>query len=201
MNSQIRTTMRLNSEPPSQLSHVRRPGRFLIPIGTFSIGLIFGIIGVMLYLLSISGNGHILATPLPPQSKDILIQIGPIYINHLVEKDLREAGMDYVSNVQVTLATGDQLTIDGDDQIFLGVTRHFTIVVQPTIENCQLNMHVLHADLAGITITGFVANFEGQIDQQLQNSLSSLPKGFTYCKTSVRTDSQGLYITYSAKPS
>src|SRR2546426_677611 len=54
--------------------------------------------------------------------------------------------------------------------------------------------------LSGIPITGFVSNFESQLNQQLESGPSNLPKGFVYCKTSVRTDPQGVYITISATP-
>src|SRR6266567_9396532 len=107
------------------------------------LGLVLGGAGVMIYLLTISGGNSVLATPLPPQTNDINAQVGPLYITRLVEKNLKAAGMNGVSNISVTLATGDQLTIEGDDQLFLGVTRHFTIVAQPIVEDCQLKMHIL----------------------------------------------------------
>jgi len=104
------------------------------------------------------------------------------------------------SHVQVTFERGDRMIINGDDQIALGFTGHFTIVVQPLIASCRLKIHVLQANLAGIPITGFVAMFEDQVNQQLQSKPATLPSGFVYCETSVRTDPQGLYLTVSAKP-
>jgi len=201
MDAQSHATIKLPPKPTlPQRPRARRILRFLILLLALLLGLILGVTGVMLYLLAISGNNSVLATPLPPQTNDISVQIGPLYITRIVEKDLQAAGMNGVSNVAVTLATGDQVTIEGDDQLFLGVTRHFTIVAQPIVEDCQLKMHILHADLSGIPITGFVSNFESQLNQQLESGPSNLPKGFVYCKTSVRTDPQGVYITISATP-
>src|SRR5438094_7969932 len=121
MNAESDATIKLSPEPaspgPSRSGKLRR---WLIPLIAFLLGLIFGVTAILLYLLAISGNYSALATPLPPQTSDISLQVGPAYITHLIEKDLRHAGLEGVSNVRVTLATGDQLTIDGDDQIFLG---------------------------------------------------------------------------------
>jgi hypothetical protein len=201
MDAQSHATIKLAPEPTSpQQPRARRILRFLMPLLALLLGLVLGVTGVMIYLLAISGDNSLLATPRPPQTNDISAQVGPLYITRLVEKNLKAAGMNGVSNVNVTLATGDQLTIEGDDRLFLGVTRHFTIVVQPVVQDCLLKMHILHADLSGIPITGFVSNFEDQFNQQLQSDSSSLPKGFVYCKTSVRTDPQGVYITISATP-
>ena len=201
MDIQNQATIKLSPKPASpQPPRSRGIFRRLVPLLAFLLGLIVGIAGVLIYLLAISSDRPPLTTSLPPQTNDISIQVGPLFITRLVEKDLRAAGLSGISNVHVTLAIGDQMTIDGDDQLFLGISRHFTIVVQPVVNDCQLSMHILHADLAGIPVTGFVSNFESQGNQQLQGNPSNLPSGFTYCKTGVRTDPQGLYITISATP-
>jgi hypothetical protein len=187
------------SAPLPQQPRRSRKRQLIIPAITFLAGITFGLVAVLIFLLGISGDRQSVSTPLPPQTSDLVAQAGRAYITHLVERDLRASGMGNVQNVQVTLEKGDQITIEGDDQLVV-FTRHFVIVVQPFIEDCQLKMRVLHADLAGIPITGFVASFEGRINQELQAKSGSLPSGFEYCKTSVRTDPQGLYITFSAKP-
>jgi hypothetical protein len=108
-----------------------------------------------------------------------------------------------ISNVAVDLALGDQMTINGDDGFSLlgiGVTKHFTIVVQPYVSNCVLQIHVVHADVSSIPVTGFVQSFESHINQQLQQKPSGLPKGFQYCTTGVRTTPAGMFVTYSAVP-
>lgn len=165
------------------------------------VGIIVGIAATMLVALSIGGKRPVLATPSSTQGADIIIQVGITYISHLVTNDLKSSGLVNASNIQVTMVQGDLMTINGDEDIAFGITRPFTIVVQPLINKCQLQMHVISANLAGISLTQLVANFEGRIDQELQSKDSALPSGFTYCKTSVRTDPQnGLYITFSAKP-
>ncbi len=176
---------------------IRRIG---ISIITFLLGLVIGVMAVVIFLLAISGDGRVLPSSLPPSSSDITVQVGPMFLTHLVEKELPASGIGGVQNVQVTLVRGDQVAISGDTHIILNLTRRFTIVLQPLINACQLKLHVLHADVAGITVTEFAANFENRINQQLQSNSSNLPAGFVYCKTGVRTDPQGLYITFSAKP-
>ncbi len=199
-----RHTIRLEPEPvtnplPPQKS-TQRISTIIIPSVTFLLGAIFGVMSILLYALSISGTVQPLVPVPPPQSNAIKVQVGPIYLTQLVERDLRSSGMGNVSNVIVNLSQGDQMTINGDDQVIFGLTRPFTIVIQPLIDSCQLKVRVLHADLSGISITGFVSNFENQINQQLESKSPNLPAGFIYCKTSVSTDRQGLYLTYSAKP-
>ncbi len=108
-----------------------------------------------------------------------------------------------VKNVQVQLAQNGQINVFGDDVldvVGIPVTKHFKLTLQPYISSCQLKVHVIHADLSGIPVTGFVANFENQINQQLVVNLSKLPGGFTYCATSVHTAVQNLVVTYSAHP-
>ena len=193
-------TVRLAPEPAPQKPRRRRIGCFVIPGITFLLGILLGVTAIGLYVLSISANRTALSTPQPPQSSDIVVQAGPAYITHLVDRGLKNSGIVNASNVQVTLQSGDRMTINGDDQLAFGFTRHFTIVIQPVIASCQLKIHVLQADLGGIPITGFVVLFEDQINQQLQSKPTTLPVGFVYCETSVRTDPQGLYLTVSAKP-
>jgi hypothetical protein len=186
--------------PVSRWPRRRRLRDTVIPIVTFLLGIVVGVVAIVLYALSISGNGQVLSTPSPPQSSDLVIQVGPAYITHIVDTNLRAAGLVNASNVRVTLGGGDQMTIGGDYQLPFGLSRHFTVVLQPLIASCQLKVHVLQADLGSIPITVFVAAFEGQINAQIQSKPLNLPGGFEYCQTSVRTDPQGLYVTISAKP-
>jgi hypothetical protein len=166
---------------------------------TFLLGVVFGAVFMVLYALSLSGGAPVLAQPPPPESSAIRLQIAPAYITQLVTRDLHSIAVDSVSNVSVTLAAGDQLTVNGDDQLLFGLTRPFSIVIQPFVSACQMKVHVLHATLSGIAITGFVRNFEGQIDQQLAHQPTNFPSGFVYCQTGVSTQPQGLYLTYSAR--
>lgn len=86
------------------------------------------------------------------------------------------------------------------DMLGLTITRQFTITLQPFIQNCKPRIRVLHADMQGIPITGFVASFEDQINQQLQFKTSDLPPGFVYCATSVQTTNNTLEVGFSATP-
>ncbi len=209
----IDPTVRLPPEVPPRsprFARIRtrlrsRTGRIILPSLTFLLGILIGVGAILLYALSIAGDGQILITSTSHEAGDIIVQVGPAYITHIVASDLQSSGLPgQVSNVKVTLARGDQITITGDDQFTLllgvGVTKHFTVVVQPLVNDCQLQMHVLHADLQGIAVTGFVANFEGQVNQQLQVKPTNLPKGFVYCATAVRTDPKEVFVTYSATP-
>lgn len=205
------TTMKLPPEPPPlppRLARIRawlrsRKGRVIFPIATFAIGMATALLIVLLVLLSLSKDVPLISMP-GASAGDIVIQVGPGYITHLVAQDLLTAGLPgTVKNVQVTFARGDQMNIDGDDQfsiVGIGFTRHFTINLQPYVRNCQLQVHVLHADLSGIPVTSFVASFESQINQQLLVKTTDLPQGFTYCNTGVRTDPTGLFVIYSATP-
>jgi len=191
-------------------SWLRGPsGRVVVPGVAFVLGLGVGVVALLLYALSLSTEGRVLVTPLPPPGGDIIVQVGPAYITRLLDRNLRNSGLPgNVENVRVSLADSDrihsaQMTITGDEKISaLGIdaTRPFTIVVQPFLRACWLQVHVLHADFSGVTVTGFAATFEGQINQQLEMNPGGLPAGFQYCATNVRTKPQGLFLTYSATP-
>ncbi|MDQ6660855.1 MAG: hypothetical protein M3Z24_07810 [Chloroflexota bacterium] len=177
-----------------------RIGRGLLGLLLFLLGLGLGVGGTLLYALLIAANGQALITPAPSHGGDIVLQVDAGYIAHLVQEDMQSAGLPgTIKNVGVKLASGDQMTITGDDDLGLLGVKHFTLVIQPIISNCQVQIHVLHADLGGIPVTGFVGLFESQVNQQLQLKTDGLPKGFTYCMVAVRTDPKGLFITMSAK--
>lgn len=194
-------TSRLNRLRALTSSRMRR---VLLACIFFLFGLLCGIVGIFVLLLGVSSDNAAVVNPSPPATNGIVVQVGSAYITKLVSNALKTSSLPgSIQNVQVTLANGDQATITGSDQISvlgIGMTRHFTVVIQPYVSSCQLHVHVLHADLGGIPVTGFAAAFEGQINSQIQVNLSKLPRGFTYCTTSVRTDLQGVYVTYSATP-
>jgi len=186
-----------------------RAERIVIPGIAFIFGIGIGVVGLILYTLVIASERRVVVPSLSSPGGDIIVQVGPAYITHLVNTDLRQSGLPgNVENVQVMLADSDrihraQMTITGSEQIStLGIemTSPFTVVVQPYIEDCQLKVNVLHADFSGITVTAFAASFEGQINQQLVMNPGILPTGFKYCLTNVRTRPQGLFLTYSATP-
>jgi hypothetical protein len=184
-------------------------GRVVIPGIAFIFGISIGVAGVILYILSIAGEGQVVVTPLPPAGGDIIVQVSPAYVTNLLNMNLRSSGLPgNVKNVGVMLADSDQIhraqmTISGSEQISglgIGITSPFTVVVQPYIDGCQLKVNVLHADFSGITVTSFAATFESRINEQLAMKSATLPAGFQYCLTNVRTKPQGLFLTYSATP-
>lgn len=180
-----------------------RTGRVVFPIVTFVIGMLTTLLIVLLVASSLGGDRAVVNNP-TVSGGDIVIEIGTGYISHLVAQNLQTAGLPgTVKNVQVTLASGDQITVQGDDQfslLGLNFTRQFTVNLEPYTSNCQLQVRVTHADLSGIPVTSFIADFEGQINDQLRVNTSSLPSGFSYCDVGARTTPSGLFITYSAVP-
>ena len=182
----------------------QRPGRvrhIIIPLITLLLGVAIGIAALFIY--GLSGDGQVLPVPGPGKS-DISVVADKAFLTSLITRKLGESGLPgTLENVQVDLANGDQLTINGDDSfnmVGIGLTKHFTIVVQPYISNCSPQIHVVHADLSTIPVTGFAAQFESYINQQLQTKPTSLPQGFQYCATSVSTQAAGMFLTYSAIP-
>lgn len=181
-----------------------RAGRIISLCLVLLLGILVGVSGMVVLVFAFSADNAPVANPPAPGSSAIVVQIGQAYITHLVSNALQSSGLPgTVQNVQMTFANGDQLTITGDDVIGVlgvGISHHFTIVLQPYVSACQIQVHVLHADLGGLTMTQFATVFEGQINQQIQVNTSKLPKGFTYCTTSVRTDTSNVYVTYAATP-
>ena len=175
-------------------------GRFISLSLVFLVGIVCGSLVTVLYGLTISGTRGAVNTPNPPQTSDFIVQVDRAYITHAVALGLNNSGMGNASNVQVTMATGDQMTITGNDEIAFGVSTPFQIVLQPIIVSCQLQIHIMQVSVGTIGITQIAATFENQANQQLKTSSNALPSGFTYCKTSVRTDPQNMYITFSATP-
>ncbi len=190
---------------PGSRPSKRRPWLHpLLFVGTFLLGLLLGGAAVFFYALSIATEGQAVSSSTSSGSGAIMIQVNTTFITQLVEKNLRSSGMPgTVSNVQVVLVHKGPMTVTGDDELSLlgvGVSKHFRLSLQPLVRSCQLQVHVLHADMGGIPVTGFVALFEDQINEQLQVKPADLPQGFKYCATDVRTESHQLFVTYSATP-
>lgn len=195
-------------EPPRKPRFVRirrwlrsRAGRIVIPLVALFLGIVIG--AGSLFLYGISGDGR--AFPVPgPGKTDISVVVDKAFITSLVSMNLRQSGLPgTVKNVQVSLARGDQMTINADDAfniVGIGFTKHFTVIVQPYIKQCTVQIHVTHADLSSIPVTGFVSAFESNINEQLQQKPTGLPQGFQYCTTSVSTQPAGMLLTYSATP-
>lgn len=178
-----------------------RTGRIVVPLVAFILGIALSI-GVLL-LIGSSGDGRHIQAPVPGKG-DIIIEADRAFLTHLISMDLRDAGLPgTIQNVQVSLVQGDQMTINGDDvfsMLGIGISRPFTVVVQPYVTSCVLQIHVVHADLSGIPVTGFTPTFESQINRQLSTKPTGLPSGFNYCATAVRTQTDGMFVTYAAIP-
>jgi hypothetical protein len=178
--------------------------RTLLFAGIFLLGVVVGAVTVLFYALPIANEGQPISSSTLSSSDAIIVQVSATYIAQLVGSTIRSTGIPgTVSNVQVALIHKGPMTVTGDDELELmgvGVTKHFRLVLQPLARSCQLQVHVLHADLGGIPMTGFVAMFESQINEQLQIKPSSVPGGFKYCATNVRTEAHELIVTYSAEP-
>ncbi len=168
-------------------------------------GLLIGTLGTLLYISSAHDTSAPPSQSVPDEAA-IIVQLSPTYISQIVTKEASQASIPgSLKNIQVTTAHSAPITIGGDGQIsFMGfmVTKHVTIQLQPVIRACQLQVSITHADLSSIPVTSFVSSFEYQINQQLSNNSksSSLPQGFVYCVTNVRTETSGIFVTYSATP-
>lgn len=179
-----------------------RTGRVVLPVLAWLIGLLMGF--VILLLIAIGGDAELHSIPAIPATGDITVEIDRSLLTHLLTQNLQTSGIPgRVTNVQVTLIKGDQITINGDDEfIVLGISmsRHFTLVVQPYVSSCMLQMHVVHADIGSIPVTGFVGMFESNINSQLQTKPTGLPAGYTYCAVGVHTEAGGMFLNYAATP-
>jgi hypothetical protein len=189
---------------PQRLAKVRRLlrsrlARVLLPLCALLIGLALGLGSIVWYGLEVSNSAEPLSSS---TAGNLIIEANQAFVQQLVRNDMTNAGLPgQVEHVSVTLATGDMLTIQGDDvySFFgLSLTRHFVLQVQPYVQQCLLQVKVTHADLGGIPVTGFVQTFDGKINQQLGKKPAGLPSDFNYCTVGVRTEPAGMFITYEA---
>src|SRR5258708_2571713 len=191
--------MKADGLPPSQIPTQRRSiGRFLLTAITFVIGMMVGIGAILLFLLVISGN----RSPLPvasPTPGNVIVHADSTVIASVLQTSLRGTQIPGdISNIQVQFAQGDQMTITGDYRYKIlnaNVTHPFTSVLQPLVNECQLQVHILKTDFGNTPITGLAALFEDKINQQLKPKSNILPGNTEYCITNVRTDPTGLFVT------
>lgn len=178
-----------------------RSGRVVIPLLALLIGLAAGLTSVIWY--GLSGEGS-LVTIVPAAQGNLVVDANKDFVSQLVRNDIMNAGLPgHVQNVTVTLKHGAALVIQGDDAypvVFLTVTKHFTVDIQPYVKSCILQVRITHADLSGIPVTTFVQTFQSKINQELSAKPAGLPGGFTYCTVGVSTEPGGMYITYQAVP-
>ena len=169
----------------------------------FFVGILLCLIVLVFFVFTSRANLPVTARNVSANDT-IVAQVSPALLAQVLEKTVQTSGVPgSVKNVQVTLSQDGYMHITGDDTVTLlgfTVTKNVAITVQPYTSNCQVQMHVISADFSGISVTGFVSSFEGQINQRLHISTENLPQGFRYCITGVRVDPQGLFVTASVTP-
>ena len=169
------------------------------------LGVLLGFFGAFFYLSSAHDVPAPASQPVPGEAA-IVVQLGPTYLSQMAAKEASQANIPgNLQHVQVKLTHDAPITITGDDQFSLfgfAITRQISMQLQPTIHACSLHISVTHADFAGIPVTSFVSTFEQQINQQLSSSTDSksLPQGFVYCITNIHTETNGIFVTYAARP-
>lgn len=194
--------------PVAQASTRKRPRTGLIATGTFFLGfLVATLIVVIAAVVFLNSQPDRPPLKVPPSTKDqtIIAQVSANYVSQVVKNKAQNSGLPgTVSNLQVTLQQGDQMTIEGDDTLTVAIfttTKHFTLQVQLYADSCEMKVHVLHVDLAGIPGSdAFAGLFEDNMNRQTQLKSPNLPDGFTYCMTNVRTQPDALFVTYTATP-
>ncbi len=188
--------------PPGK-APAQRPGCFLLAAITFVIGIAAGIGATLLFLLLISGNKAPLTVATPAASPTpgiVTVQADSTLVASALQSALQDAQIPgNVSNIRVQFASGDQMTVTGDyvyKVLGLNVTNPFTLTMQPVVSQCQLQIHILHAHFANLSVTGLVALFEDKINQQLISATSALPGHIEHCMVAVHTDPvTGLSVT------
>src|SRR5579884_2065570 len=94
-----------------------RTARIVVPAAALLLGIVLGILAMLFYALAISGDRPFIITPPPPSTGNIIVQVDTTYLTHLVDQNLRTAGLPgTISDVRVSLASGTQMTITADDQ-------------------------------------------------------------------------------------
>lgn len=202
MDSPNRTSPRQWTPSPSPARSVRRPWGYIG--AALVVGIIVGAIPFLLIFLLGGGDRTALPSSSSSGKEAVVVQLSKTFLTQLIQKKADFTGVPgTVSNIQITKMQPNSITVTADDQMSvlgIGTTKQFTLMLQPVVSNCAMRLHVLHADLQGIPVTNIAASFEEQINQQLSQSNSALPAGFTYCAIQVRTEAQALIVSYSATP-
>lgn len=170
------------------------------------IGIVLGVVGVLLFQLSIGGTrSPVPVTLTPVASGNVTVHadqsiIIPLLQNSVQQIDLPANGS--VSNVQIQFANGTQMNITGNYQIsVLGVpvTQPFSLDAQLLVNNCQAQIHILQANFSNISVTGLVSLFEDRINQKLAQLIpqNNLPGNIEFCLISINTDTQGITATFN----
>ena len=191
----------------SSYTRTQKPGVsgcILLPTLTFLIGIAVGIVAVLLFILLISGN----LPPVPvamsaasPTPGHVIVHIDAATITPLVEQSLQAAEIPgNITNVQVQFAEGEQMTVTGNYEnsiMHVQVSNPFTIELQPLVNECQVQVHILHADFARVPVTRLAALFEDKLNQKMQFISKTTAGNITYCLTAIHTDPAGLSATFT----
>ncbi len=199
------------SKPPVPVASVpspakkRRPLRIALAVLTFLLGIVVGIAAVPLFFLATPSTNPPITAP-PPQPGNVSVQADATLIGPIAEKSLQEAGIPgTITNLQVQFDQGDQLTITGSYQyIVLGVpvTQNVSIVLQPYVGSCSLQMHILSANYGSIPITSFASIFESKMNSKLQQVMPStvLNGSYAVCISGVHTQTGNIILDITLTP-
>jgi len=169
------------------------------------IGIVLGVVGMLLFQLSIGGTrSPVPVTLTPVTSGNVTVHadqsiITPLLQNSVQTIDLPANGS--ISNVQIQFTNGTQMNITGNYQVsVLGVpvTQPFTLDAQLLVDNCQAQIHILQANFSNISVTGLVSLFEDRINQKLAQLIpqNNLPGNIEFCLINIATDEQGINATF-----
>ncbi|TMD62436.1 MAG: hypothetical protein E6I91_15950 [Chloroflexi bacterium] len=190
---------------PAEPQPRRRPLRIALALLTFLIGIIVGVAGVLLIILANSGMNPPVVTP-PSEPGNITAQVDASLIGPIAEQSLAQAGIPgKISNIQLTFAKGDEMTITGQYQysvLNIPITQHFTIVLQPRVDACKLQIHIIKANYGGIPATGFATIFQKTINQRMQDAIPSTIENGKYaiCMVGVHTQPGSIAINFTVTP-
>jgi hypothetical protein len=192
-----------NTSPPTRqrnVSHIVLYAVFLL------IGIVLGVVGMLLFQLSIGGNKSPVPVSLTPvASGNVTVHADQSVITPLLQSSVQQINLPAngsVSNVQVQFTNGTQMNITGNYQgslLGVPVSQPFTLDAQLIVDNCQVQIHVLQANFSSISVTGLVSLFEDMINQKLAQLIpqSNLPGNIELCLINVATDAQGINATFN----
>jgi len=196
----------LAPESTSSPTRQRNVTRIVLYAVFLLIGIVLGVVGMLLFQLSIGGTKPpVPVTLIPGASGNVTVHadqsiITPLLQNSVQAIDLPANGS--VSNVQIQFTNGTQMNITGDYQVSLlgvPVTQPFTLDTQLLVVNCQVQIHILQANFSNISVTGLVSLFEDKINQKLAQLIpqNNLPGNIEFCLTNIATDAQGINATFN----
>ncbi len=180
--------------------------RVILYAAILIVGVVIGALGMLLFQLSIGGTRAPITTMLTPvASGNITVHADQSIITPLLQSSVQTIDLPAngsVSNVQIQFTNGDQMNITGNYQVsVLGipVNQPFSLDAQMIVDNCQVQIHILHANFSNISVTGLVALFEDKINQKLAQLIpqNNLPGNVELCLMNVATDEQGINATFN----